>query len=235
MTNVKPRYRQTRRAQAQATRRRIVDRAYQLFSEYGYAATTMDMIASAAGVAVQTVHYVFRTKATLFQEVIEVAAAGRHDPSPVMNRPWIAEALSAPAGRRAMAVAVEHGVDIYVRVAPLNNAIHAAASIDPDIEEYSKSIKGARRGGMSALIESLAAKDQLRPDLTVERAADLLFVLHSHETYLGLTRDSNWSLVEYKAWLYATLCDQLLSRAALSDAGAGSATRELSFHHLLSG
>src|SRR5919106_1744765 len=234
MTDVKPRPRQSRRMQAQATRRRIVDSAYQLFSEYGYPATTMDMIASAAGVAVQTVHYVFRTKAALFQEVVEVAAAGTHDRSPVMNRPWIAEALSAPAGRRAIAVGVEHGVDIYVRVAPLNSAIQAAASIDPDIEEYSKSIREARRGGMGGLIEALAAKHQLRPDLTVERAADLMFVIHSHETYLGLTRDSNWSLVEYKAWLYATLCDQLLSREALSRE-ARSATRDLSFHHLLSG
>ena len=54
-----------RREQADATRRRIVDAAYRLFSEGGYAAATMDAIAAQAGVAVQTVYHVFNTKAVL--------------------------------------------------------------------------------------------------------------------------------------------------------------------------
>ena len=234
MSQVKPLRGAKRREQALATRRRIVDSAYQLFCEYGYSATTVEMIASAAGVALQTVHYVFRTKGALLQEVVEVAAAGTHDPPPVMQRQWIREALSASDGRRTVALGVEHGVDIYVRVAPLNHAIHAAASIEPDIEAYLRSITAARRGGMSRLIAALAGNERLRPGLTTERATDVMFVLHSHETYLGLVHDAQWSLEEYKAWLYETLCEQLLSDETRSGARAGAVTQDLTFHSSLS-
>lgn len=43
-----------------------------------------------------------------------------------------------------------------------------------------------------------------------DRPADIVFVVFSHETYLGLTGTCGWSLEDYKAWLYTTLCDQLL-------------------------
>src|SRR5688572_16279805 len=66
MTHVKGRT-GTRRDRAQATRRRIVDRAHELFSELDYAGTTMEAIADAAGVAPQTVYYVFGTKARLLR------------------------------------------------------------------------------------------------------------------------------------------------------------------------
>lgn len=234
MTQVKPLRATKRRQQALATRRRIADSAYELFCEYGYAATTVDMIARAAGVALQTVHYVFRTKGALLQEVVEVAAAGTQDPAPVMERSWFREALSVSDGRRSIALGVEHGVDIYVRVAPLNHAIHAAASIEPELEAYLRSIRTARRRGMSQLITVLAANEQLHPSLSVERATDLMFALHSHETYLGLVHDAQWPLEEYKAWLYETLCEQLLAGETRSGPSAVSVTQDLTFHSSLS-
>ena len=49
-------YSSTLRAdQARRTRRRIVDAAAELFAEHGYAGTTIDAIATAAGVSRKTV------------------------------------------------------------------------------------------------------------------------------------------------------------------------------------
>lgn len=233
MSEVKTRRGQTRREQAKATRRRIVDTAYELFCAHGYVATTMEMIASGAGVATQTVHYVFRTKAALLQEVIEVAAAGQHDSAPVMQRPWIRDALAADDGRRTLALIVEHGVDIYARVAPLKAAIQTAVSIEPDIDTYWRSVTDARRRGIGELVAVLDTKQQLRDGLTAQKATDLLFVVDSHETYLGLTRDSDWPLEEYKAWLYTTLCQQLLADRGGTDAETAAATQDLSYHHMI--
>src|SRR5258706_4658003 len=63
-----------RAQQARATRRRIIDQAAKLFIEQGYAATTLDQISTAAGVAVQTVYFHFRNKATVLKGVVDVAA-----------------------------------------------------------------------------------------------------------------------------------------------------------------
>ena len=225
MNEVNARRGSSRREQARATRRRIVDRAYELFCEHGYTATTMEMIADAAGVAVQTVHYVFRTKATLLREVVEVAAAGEHDPAPVEERSWMRDALAAEDGSRTLALVVEHGVDLFARVAPLGAAIQTATSVEPDIAAYWQSITEGRRGGMGQLVAAIHDSGQLRDGLTPERAGDLLFVLHSHATFLGLTRECGWPIAEYKAWLHRTLCRQLLADPGDTDA----ATSDLSF------
>ena len=53
---------QSRREKAQATRLRIVEAALAAFLDRGYSGTTMDAVAAQAGVAVQTVYFVFHTK-----------------------------------------------------------------------------------------------------------------------------------------------------------------------------
>ena len=222
---------QARRDRAKATKRRIVTSAYRLFGERGYPATTMEAIAETAKVAVQTVYFVFRTKAQLLQEVIEVAAAGEHDAAPVMERSWMRDALDSADGHRALALAVEHGVDIYARVAPLTGAIQAAAASEPNIDAYWRRTARARRLGMGQLIESLDKRGQLRSRLSADRASDIIFVLNSHETVLGLIRDAGWTIPELKAWLYVTLCEQLLADPKLPR----QATKDLSFHARLFG
>ena len=203
----------SRRDRAAATRLRIVTSAHELFVEHGYAATTMDGIAARAGVAVQTVYYTFRTKGLLLREVVEHAGAGRPDAPPVDERPWMREAMSEESGDRALAVAVEHGVDIYVRAAPLWRSLHAAAISDPEVDAYAQTMAAGRRAGMGGLVARLDSLGYLREGLTVDRATDLVFALFSHETFLALTRDARWTVEDYKAWLYSTLRGQLAGAA----------------------
>jgi TetR/AcrR family transcriptional regulator, regulator of autoinduction and epiphytic fitness len=229
MNDVKVPPGQARRDRARATRSKIVSAAHRLFCAQGYTPTTMEAIAAGADVAVQTVYYVFRTKATLLREVVETAAAGEPDPPPVAQRAWMREAMTSTDGHRAMAVAVEHGTDIYARVAPLTQAIQTAAVTDPDINAYWHSVAQSRQDGMHRLVESLAEHGQLRPGLDRKRATDILTVVYSHETFLGLTRGAGWTVPEYKAWLYETLSHQLLKPGHRRT----RATSGLSYHDLL--
>src|SRR5690242_15455181 len=93
-----------RAAQARATRRRIVDGATELFVERGYAATTLDQIAKDAGVAVQTVYFHFRNKATVLKQILDVAAVGDDEPVPLLDRPWARRVRDEPDARRALAI-----------------------------------------------------------------------------------------------------------------------------------
>jgi TetR/AcrR family transcriptional regulator, regulator of autoinduction and epiphytic fitness len=225
----------SRREQAKATRRRIVDSAYRLFSAGGYPTTTMDAIATDAGVAVQTVYHVFNTKAELLREVIEVAAAGRHDPPPAPG--WVEEVLAGNDGRRVLALTIEHGIDMSARVAPLIAAINAAASTDPSFADYWDASCSVRRNGTAEIVTRLAATGLLRAGLGTQRAADIFYATGSHETLSAFLTDCGWSLEEVKAWYYEMACNQLLSEEARRGLGAGpeSPTDGLSFHHLTSG
>ena len=204
--------------------------AYELFCAQGYPATTMAAIAARARVAVQTLHFTFHTKAELLAEVIRVQSAGQEDPAPVMDRSWIEEGFKAADPRRLLALVVEHGTDIYVRMAPLVPAIQSAASSDPEIAQLWTDVSAGRRAGMRRFVEAVAEKGRLAPNLTIDRATDLLFVLQSHEVFLGLTRDSGWTVPEYKAWQLENLCLQLMGdRAPQIRRAAGG----LSYEHLL--
>ncbi len=219
---------QPRRARARATQNRIIDHAYRLFCESGYPGTTMEAIGAEAGVATQTVYYFFRTKALLLQQVVEAAAAGEAQPLRVMDRPWMRQAMTEKSAHRALALVVDHGVDIYGRVAPLRPAIEVAAASDPDINAYWRAVAEARKGGMRTFVERLAELQALRPGLTVPRATDVMFVVNSHEVFLGLTRDGGWAVTDFKRWLCDALSQQLLDPTALESPAA--ATAGLSFH-----
>jgi TetR/AcrR family transcriptional regulator, regulator of autoinduction and epiphytic fitness len=224
-----------RKARAKETRRRMLAAAQKLFASRGYVATTMAAIAEEASVAVQTVHFTFHTKADLLQELIRVVSAGEDDPKPVMDRAWVQEAMAATDPQRSLALMAEHGTEIFRRMAPLRNAIESAASVDPDVAALWRSIGVARRGGMKRILTAIDAKGQLRPRLGPDRATDIASVIHSHEAFLSLTVVGGWSVGEYKAWTYLTLCDQLLAnrpgrrRPARQASAAG-----LSFQALLS-
>src|ERR1051325_4765243 len=86
---------QSRREKAAATRRRMLDAAYELFCRDGYRATTMEAIADRAGVAVQTLYFTFHTKDELFQAVHERTVLGDENLPPRMQ-PWYLAAVAAP-------------------------------------------------------------------------------------------------------------------------------------------
>lgn len=218
-----------RRERAQATRARIIDAALRLFILDGYTNTSVAALASEAGVAVQTVYFVFGTKGRLFIALVESLAGDGDTKTPVIQRDWVRDVAKAPDAARALALMVEHGTDIYVRMAPLAPSVRAACAIDPDVAQFFDVVAERRHQDMGRVLSGLATRDWLRAELTVERATDILSALLSHETYLSLTQGRGWSTPEYKAWVYALLLDQIL-RPETTDHNR-QATAGLSFHH----
>jgi TetR/AcrR family transcriptional regulator of autoinduction and epiphytic fitness len=206
---VKRRPRAARRRNPVETRRRILESAHALFAERGYT-VTLSAIADRAGVSVQTVYFTFHTKGELLMQV--VLAVGADDPDAPRHqvRAWYREMLSSTDARRQLALLSEHGTDIFARIAPLIGLVDAARASDPDLAAAWQQTVMARRDGMREQMEVVARNGALRPDLDVDAAADLVFVLQRPETLHAFTIECGWSIERYKAWLYETLCQQLL-------------------------
>lgn len=218
----------SRREKAAATRRSILEAAQQLFSENGYAGTTMQAIADEANVAVQTVYFVFHTKGELLRQLI-LSAGGRPDePTETMDRDWVEEAMTDSDGRRSIALMVEHGNDIYARVAPFWEAIRHGASTEPEVAETWQSIVEQRRLGIRQIVESIAAQGRLREGLSIDHAADIVYGLHRPETLAVFVVEREWLLEDYKEWSYDLLCHQLLG-SENNRQEAPSPTRGLTF------
>lgn len=188
--------------------------AYELFVGQGYVATSMAAIAERAGVAVQTVHFTFHTKARLLVEVFEVYAAGEAGAAPVMERTWMREALGSADPLRTLALAMEHGVDIYERIAGLEPAAIAAATLDGEFASRWQAISDGRHAGQRRFVEHLDQLQALRPGLSVDRATDILTTINSHAVFLSLRVRCGWGLRECKAFLFQTLAERLLADSA---------------------
>lgn len=188
--------------------------AYDLFARQGYVATSMASIAEQAGVAVQTVHFTFHTKARLLAEVVEVYAAGEAGPTPVMERAWVREALKSTDPFRALGLVIEHGVEIYARIAALEPAATEAASLDAEFAASWQATADGRHAGQRRFVEALDRLGALRPRLSVARATDILTTINSHAVFLSLRVRCGWPLIECKGFLYETLANQLLAGAS---------------------
>ena len=76
----------------------------------------------------------------------------------------------------------------------------------------------ARRGGhelclwshSAALAQQLADKRALRPGLSLQEAADIIFTLVSLEVYLLLTAERGWTPAHWERWITGTLIDAIL-------------------------
>lgn len=201
----------TRRAeQARTTRRRIVDVAMGLFVRQGYAATTLEQIASQAGVAVQTVYFHFGNKRTILKEAVDVAAVGDDEPVALLDRPWVQQVRAEPDGRRAMAIWLANSRLIFTRVAPIMKIVRDAAGADPEMAAQWEVNQQQRLTAHRALAQQLADKQALKPQLSVEKAADIIFTLVSLEVYQLLTAECGWTPAEWERWTTITLTDAIL-------------------------
>src|SRR4051795_13330370 len=91
-----------RRAQAEATRREILEAAERLFVRDGYAATTMAAIAREAGVALKTVYVAFETKSGVLRALWNLRLRGDQADVPIQDRAWYREVLAHPDPERAL-------------------------------------------------------------------------------------------------------------------------------------
>ena len=158
----------TRQERARATRRRIVQAATDEFCERGYHGTTMAAIAEGAGVAVQTVYFVFNTKPDLLTASIDSAVLGEHDMVPE-ETDWWRVAMTARSRRRAIAAFVSGVVEIEGRAAYIDEAARVAATTDPDIADLLARNEARRVPAFRAFVDSLAERGLLAPAVDARR------------------------------------------------------------------
>ncbi|RKS08892.1 TetR family transcriptional regulator [Nocardiopsis sp. Huas11] len=198
-----------RTERARRTRAKIVEAARELFVEHGYGATNLQEVADRAGVAVQTVYYVFRNKRTLFKDVIDTAIAGDTEPVATMDREWFRSACAEPTAAAQLRSHVHGTRQVLERVAPVMPLIAAASATDPEIAAQWPEGEEPRYTVQHAAARALAAKPDLRPGVSATTAADLLFGLLSPQLYLLFVRDRGWSPQRWEDWALATLRAQL--------------------------
>ena len=130
-----------------------------------------------AGVARSTVYLVFGSRAGLFDAVGDDLLRRGGVRAPARGRRPSGRARDAARGIRA-------GVDMFAEDRDVVRALHSMAALDEDaVGGAIRRIEEQRTRGMARLARRLGEQGALRPDVTVEEAAHLLWLLTSFDAF----------------------------------------------------
>ena len=212
----------SRRERAERTRTRILDTAYRLFNAQGYEATTMQQVADAAEVAVQTVYLGFRTKAQLLAQVESRVILGGEPLERWREQPWARAFREERDPRRLLEVLVGVTAQIQGRIAAFVQAVGGA--LPSDAATVAERDRG-RDEFFGVVVDRLDALGALRPGVTPARALDVLRAVVTVEAYVELVQRRGWTGDEYRTWLLDLLQHQLLDQAQSATRNGGHTTR----------
>jgi AcrR family transcriptional regulator len=198
-----------RRAQAEATRRDILDAAQRLFEEHGYPATTMAQIAQEAGVALKTVYLAFETKSGLLRALWNLLLRG-DDSRPVAEQDWYRKVLDEPDPESRLRLNAQNSAAGKQRISGVLEVIRSAAPTDPDIAALWDRIQTDYHANQRAILEPLHQQGCLRPELELDRAADILWAINHPNTWQLLVVDRGWTPEQYEQWTGDLAAAQLL-------------------------
>ena len=202
-------YEQRLRAEsAEATRRRILDSLERRLREAPTQPISIEEIATSAGVARSTVYLIFGSRAGLF----DALATDLWDRAGLAR---LTEAVAHPDAREHLRGGFRAGVEIFAALRDAANALFSMSSLDPEsVGGAMNRLEVRRWGGMLHLARRLAEQGLLRPDVTIEDAANVLWVLAGFGSFDALYSGRGMSTDEVARVLIA-----MAERSLFADSG----------------
>ena len=142
---------------------------------------SLPVIAAEAEVARSTVYAIFGSREGLMvavaEDLLERGGFAR-----------IGEALRGPDVVRAFEISMDVAMDLYSREDAVGSALLSLAAVDRDASSAAARLNRGRREGMRKIAQRMHDQGVLRDDVTVDEAADVLWLITSFETFGQLYR-----------------------------------------------
>jgi AcrR family transcriptional regulator len=199
-----------RQRQAQSTRLSIIGSATRLFIAQGYVPTSIDEIATAAGVGRATVFASVGGKAAILKAAYDIAIVGDDEPIPLPQRPWAIAVRNEPDPGRMIDRYAAMIAEVSGRVAPIYEVMRGAATADPEAKALWDAMRKERRGGAAGFVGFVVARDALRAGVDRTMAADVVWALIDPGLYHLLVVEMGWTPAQFQTWLAETVKAQLL-------------------------
>jgi AcrR family transcriptional regulator len=197
-----------RQERARQTRDQITEVARDMFLSAGYAATTVAAIAAAGRVSVETIYKGFGGKPGLVRAIIERGLEGQ-DSVPAEQRSDLIRDTE-PDPRRILMAWGAFTAELGPQVAPVFLLAQDAAASDPEMAATLDELNAGRLERMTVNARGLFRAGHLRPDVTVEQAADICWAYSSPELYELLVVRRGWPPERYGNFIGQGLIAALL-------------------------
>jgi AcrR family transcriptional regulator len=184
-----------------------LDAARDLFFEHGYVATTVESIASAAGISAATIYKTYGGKSGLVRALCRRALEGA-GPEPAETR---SNALRAEGdGREVIEGWGQLVAEVSPRIAPLLLLLRDAAHTDHEAAALRDELERDRLARMTDNARYLAGGGHLGAGVTSRDARDVLWLASSPELYELLVTRRLWTVTKYSRFVTKMMTDALL-------------------------
>jgi AcrR family transcriptional regulator len=203
-TSKRPYRSESRQAQAEQTRKRILVAARRAFSKHGFDHATIREVAAIAGVSAPLVYALFKSKAGLLRALIDSTvfgrdyqalvekAVGEQDPVEILRTAASITRLIYDAERRHM------------------GSIHRPGILSTALRRFEQGLEKQRYERQEVVIRHLFDAEAIRRGLGFAEARDILWSLTCRELYRLLVVERKWTADDYERWLGALLARALL-------------------------
>lgn len=188
-----------RAARAQRTRAALLDAAEQLLATHGSDALTMSAVADRAGVARRTAHLHFATRSDLLTGLYHHLDE-RNDLAAALSR-----VTDAPDARSELDQWAGHVAHCHARILAVSRALEAARDRDPECAHLWDTTMARWYDGCRRLARRLEEEGQLRPDVTTDHLADVLWALLSFELLERFEVGRGWTPEQFADFLRRTV------------------------------
>ncbi|BBZ52079.1 TetR/AcrR family transcriptional regulator [Mycobacterium heidelbergense] len=209
-TTRKPYQSRLRAQQAAATRQLVLDAATRLFIEHGYAATSIDAIADAAGVGRSTVFAAAGGKPWLLKTAYDRAIVGDDEPVPLRERPQVRRLFELTDPARIVDGYTRILAEGAQRVSAIYQVVASAAGCDPEVHQLWVTLSDERFVGAGQIADLIAKRGGLRRGLSRSAARDIVWVYNDPGLHHALVVSRGWALKRYRDWIADSLRHNLL-------------------------
>ncbi|WP_436535896.1 TetR/AcrR family transcriptional regulator [Actinoplanes sp. HUAS TT8] len=192
---------------ARGTRAAVLAAFGQMLFADGYRATTVQAVATRAGVSPETIYKTFGGKTGLTKALWDVTLAGDDEPVVMAERQQLREVWATQDPDQKMLLYAGFVRAVNERLATLAALL---AQAGPEALAVLAASERERRAGVGAFTAHLADSGLLRTGVEPAAPADACWVLTGPRPFTELTVECGWDGTRYQHWLAGMLAANLL-------------------------
>lgn len=197
---------ESRQAQSQETKKRILDSAKKLFETKGFASVTIEEIAWGAGVSAPSIYSIFQSKRGVLLSLMDEAL------SPDQFEALIARGKEEKSPHKRLEVTATIARQLYDAEKEHLSLLRGASIVDPIFKELEIERETRRYERQKETVDALANDKALTDHLSLSQIRDILWAFTGRDFYRMLVVERGWTSDEYEKGLAELLIQTLLSK-----------------------
>ena len=198
---------ESRQAQSQETKNRILASAKMLFESKGFEKVAIEEIAREAQVSAPSIYSIFQSKRGVLLGLMDEAL------SPEQFEALVEKGKKEKSPRKRLEITASIARQLYDAEKTQLSFLQGASILDPVFKGLEIERERRRHQRQKETVESMANEKVFTDNLSLSKIRDVLWAFTGRDLYRMLVVERGWSSDEYEKWLADLLIQALLSKA----------------------